>query len=62
MAFIFIVVSTKTKQMTFRFCSAGTKQMKSQEILSFSTKTKQTTFSFVLAEQNQMNTKDFTLI
>ena len=46
MAFVLICFSTKTKQMTFSFGSAGTKQMKTEEILSFSTKTKQITFSF----------------
>ena len=46
MSFVFICFSTKTKQMTFSFGSAGTKQMKTEEMLSFSTKTKQMTFSF----------------
>ena len=41
MAFVFICFSTKTKQMTFSFGSAGTKQMKTEEIIALSTKTKQ---------------------
>ena len=44
--------------MTFSFGSAGTKQMKTEEILSFSTKTKQMTFSFGSAGTKQMKTED----
>jgi hypothetical protein len=47
--------STKTKQTTFSFGQAGTKQMKTEEIFSFSTKTKQMTFSLARTKQRKTN-------
>jgi hypothetical protein len=42
MAFVFSCFGIKTKQITLSFGSAGTKQMKTEEILALTTKTKQT--------------------
>ena len=47
---------TKTKQTTFSFGWAGTKQLKTEEFFSFNTKTKQMAFSLGLAGTKQRKT------